>query len=119
MNDPESSVMPNKAGGYAPNDTPTCLTDGTKGFIVDSNVLGCVNETNELVPAVDRTTEMPGEKPDNVLTDGGNAAGSALAGLEERGITVFAPAKSSEPAADSPVRRDDLTQPVFAEARES
>lgn len=112
MNDQESSVMPNKEGGYAPNYTPTCLTDGAKGFIVDSNVLGCINETNELVPAVDRTTDMLGEKPDNVLTDSGNAAGSVLAGLEDRNITAFAPAKSSEPAADSPVRRDDLTQPV-------
>lgn len=49
---------------------------------------------------------------ENVLTDSGNAAGSVLAGLEDRNITASAPAKSSEPAADSPVRRDDLTQPV-------
>ena len=66
--------MPNKEGGYAPNYTPTCLTDGAKGFIVDSNVLGCINETSELIPAVDRPTDMLGEKPDNVLTDSGNAA---------------------------------------------
>jgi hypothetical protein len=55
---------------------------------------------------------MLGEKPDNVLTDSGNAAGSVLAGPEDRNITAFAPAKSSEPTAGSPVRRDDLTQPV-------
>jgi transposase len=112
MNDRESSVMPNKEGGYAPNYTPTCLTDGANGFIVDTNVLGSVNETYELIPSVDRTTEMLGKKPENVLTDGGNAAGSVLAGLEDRNITAFAPAKSSEPAADSPVLREDLTQPV-------
>lgn len=112
MNDPESSVMPNKEGGFAPNFTPTCLTDGANGIIVDTNVLGRVNETDELIPAVDRTTEMLGEKPENMLTDGGNAAGCVLAGLEDRNITAFAPAKSSEPAAGSPVRRDDLTQPV-------
>lgn len=81
-------------------------------FIVDSNVLGCINDTNELVAAVDRTTDMLGEKPDNVLTDSGNAAGSVPTALEDRNITAFAPAKSSEPAADSPVRREDLTQPV-------
>ena len=105
-------MLTNKEGGYAPNYTPTCLTDGAKGFIVDSNVLGCINETSELIPAVDRPTDMLGEKPDNVLTDSGNAAGSVLAGLEDRNITAFVPEKSSEPAADSPVRRDDLTQPV-------
>lgn len=115
MNDRESSVMPNKEGGYAPNYTPTCLTDGTRGFILDTNVLGCVNETHELLPAVDRATEMLGGKPENVLTDGGNAAGPVLAGLEHREITAFAPAVSAEPAADSPVRRVDLTQPVAEE----
>ena len=80
--------------------------------MIDTNVLGCVNETHELLPAVDRVTEMFGEKPENMLTDGGNAAGSVLDGLEQREITAFAPAKSSAPAADSPVLREDLTQPV-------
>lgn len=112
MNDPQSSVMPNKEGGFAPNYTPTCLTDGASGFILDTNVLGCINETHELLPAVDRVTEVFGEKPENMLTDGGNAAGSVLDGLEQREITAFAPAKSSAPAADSPVLREDLTQPV-------
>ena len=90
--------MPNKEGGYAPNSTPACLPDNTQGFIVDSNVPGCVNETKELIPAVDHTTEMLGEKQDNVLTDVGNAAGSVLAGLEKRGITAFAQAMSQEVA---------------------
>jgi len=72
--------------------------------------LGCINETHELLPAVDRVTEVFGEKPENMLTDGGNAAGSVLDGLEQREITAFAPAKSSAPAADSPVLREDLTQ---------
>lgn len=112
MNDPESSVMPNKEGGYAPNYTPTCLTDATTGFIIDTNVLNVVNETHELLPSVDRVTEQLGEKPKIVLTDGGNAAGVVLVGLEERSITAYAPAKSAAPAADSPVRREDLTQPV-------
>ena len=32
--DPDSRVMPNKEGGYAPNYTPTATTDGQCGFIV-------------------------------------------------------------------------------------
>jgi hypothetical protein len=34
--DPESRVMPNKEGGYAPNYTPTATTDSHRGFIVDA-----------------------------------------------------------------------------------
>src|SRR5690349_16287418 len=50
----DSRVMPNKEGGYAPNYTPTTVTDGERGFILDVDVLNSVNEGSELVPAVDR-----------------------------------------------------------------
>lgn len=115
MTDLDSRVMPNKEGGYAPNYTPTCLTDGHRGFILDAAVLNIVNEHSEALPAVDRVTEECGETPDNFLADGGMATGPILDGLETREITAYIPAKSSEPAADSPVLRDDLTQPVAAE----
>jgi transposase len=110
--DPQSKVMPNKEGGFAPNYTPTALTDGASGIILDSNVLDEINESGEALPAVDRQTELCGEAPENFLSDGGNASGVILAGLEERGINAVVPVKSTEPASDNPARRDDLTQPV-------
>ena len=112
MTDMDSRVMPHKEGGFGPNFTPTCLTDGARGFILDAAVTNQVNEHPEALPAVDRTTQMCGESPENFLADGGMATGPIMAGLEERQITGFVPAKSNEPAADSPVWRDDLTQPV-------
>ncbi len=45
------------------------------------------------------------------------STGQVLAGLEKRGITGYIPAGSSEPAAGSPVLRDDLTEPVGEEHR--
>jgi hypothetical protein len=113
--DPQSKVMPNKEGGYAPNYTPTALTDGESGIILDANVLDVVNESGEALPAVDRVTELCGEARENFLSDGGNESGEILAGLEERGINAVVPVKSMEPAADSPALRDDLTQPVPAD----
>jgi hypothetical protein len=110
--DPQSKVMPNKEGGFAPNYTPTALTDGESGIILDANVLDVVNESGEALPAVDRVTELCGEAPENFLSDGGNASGAILVGLEERGSNAVVPVKSMEPAADSPALRDDLTQPV-------
>ena len=112
MTDLESRVMPNKEGGFAPNYTPTCLTDGANGFILDAAVIALVNEHPEALPAVDRATEMCGEKPENFLADGGMATGPILAGLETREITSFVPAEPSTPSLDNPARRDDATQPV-------
>ena len=112
MTDSDSRVMPNKEGGFAPNFTPTCLTDGQSGFILDAAVINEVNEHPEALPAVDRATALCGESPENFLADGGLATGPIMAGLEEREITGFVPVTSNAPALDSPVRRDDLTQPV-------
>ncbi len=115
MTDKEARVMPNKEGGYAPNYTPTALTDGASGIVLDAEVTNTTTEQQEALPAVDRVQESSGKRPECFLSDGGNASGSILEGLDQRGITAVVPVKSSEPAADSAVRRKDLSQPVSKE----
>lgn len=110
--DPESRVMPNKEGGYAPNYTPTATTDGHCGMIVDADVVNEVNETSEFLPSLDRVEEMLGERPEKALTDAGNNSGAVLEGLEQRGIDGYAPAESSQPQPGNPACREDPTQPV-------
>lgn len=110
--DPESRVMPNKEGGYAPNYTPTATTDGHRGFIVDCDVVAEVNEGGLAVGSVDRIEEDFGEKPKKFLTDGGNNDGSIQQQMEERGVEFYAPVELNEPQKGNPARRDDPTQPV-------
>lgn len=112
MNDPESRVMPNKEGGYAPNYSPLATTDGEHGFIVDCDVIAQVNETNEAVPSVDRIAENLGEKPTRFLTDAGNISGAVQHAMEDRGVEFYAPVESSQPQPGNPALRDDPTQPV-------
>ena len=112
MNDPDSRVLPNKEGGYAPHYTPTATTDGNAGFIVDCEVLGEVNETPQAVPSVDRLAENFDRKPERFLTDSGNISGLVQQAMEERGIEFYAPVESQEPQPGSPVLRSDLTQAV-------
>lgn len=115
MNDLESRVMPNKEGGFAPNYTPTALTDGQCGIILDADVCETVNETRKALPAIDAATEMCGELPEDFLADSAMSTGPVLTGLEERGITGYVPTASSEPLPGSPVLRDDLSLPVLQE----
>jgi len=42
--DPDSRVLPNKEGGYAPNYTPMAMTDGHGGFIVSVDVVASTAE---------------------------------------------------------------------------
>lgn len=110
--DPESRLMPNKEGGYAPNYTPTATTDGHCGMIVDADVLNEVNETAAFLPSLDRVEEMLGGRPEKALTDAGNNSGAVLEGLEQRGIDGYAPAESNQPQPGNPACRPDPTQPV-------
>lgn len=110
--DPESRVMPNKEGGYAPNYTPVATTDGHRGFIVDGDVLDEVNESSAAAPSVDRIEETFGQRPEKFLTDAGNNSGQVMQEMEQRGVEFYAPAESHQPQPGNPALRDDPTQPV-------
>lgn len=110
--DPNSRVMPNKEGGYAPNYTPVATTDSERGFIVDCDVLSEVNESPAAVPSVDRIEETFGRRPDKFLTDAGNTSGRLMQEMEEREVEFYAPVESSQPQPGNPALRDDPRQPV-------
>lgn len=110
--DPESRVMPNKEGGYAPNYTPTATTDGHCGFIVDCDVTSDVNESELAVPSVDQIEDTFGKKPEKFLTDGGNNNGHVMQQMEQRDVEFYAPIESSQPQEGNPALRDDPTEPV-------
>ena len=81
--DTDSTVMPNKEGGYAPNYTPVVATDGTADFIVDCDVIAGPNEQNEMLPSVDRIEENFGKKVDNLSADKAFGTGANLEGMED------------------------------------
>ena len=111
--DPDSHVMPNKEGGYAPNYTPVATTDGERGFIVDCDVLAEVNEGPAALPSVDRIEETFGESPERFFTDGGNNSGQIMAGDGGAGRGVLRPGRV-ESAASRATRLSATTrtQPV-------
>jgi transposase len=110
--DPDSKVMPNKEGGYAPNYTPVAATDSHSGMILDCDVINNPNEQNETLPAVDRVQEDLGKAPAAVQADGLFATSANIGGLAERGVEFYTPVESHLPQEGNPARRDDATQPV-------
>lgn len=110
--DPDSKVMPNKEGGYAPNYTPVAATDGEGDFIVDCDVIGGPNEQNELLPSVDRIEENFGRKPETMAADAAFGTGANLEGMEREGVDLYTPVESPSPEEGNPAKRDDPRQPV-------
>jgi hypothetical protein len=110
--DTDSSVMPNKEGGYAPNYTPTAATDGTQNLIVDCDVLAGPHEHAELLPSVDRVEENFERKPGSVSADAAFGTGPNLEGMEARQVDFHTPVESPAPQDGNPAKREDSRQPV-------
>jgi transposase len=110
--DPDSRLMLNKEGGYAPNYTAMAATDGTTGVILVAEVIQGNAEAERIVPMADQIKEDLGQAPENLLADGPYAQGSNIEALEERGIEFFSPLSPSEPCEGNPAFRDDPRQAV-------
>jgi hypothetical protein len=110
--DTDSTVMPNKEGGYAPNYTPVAATDGVANFIVDCDVIPGPNEHNELLPSVDRIQENFGQEIDSLSADKAFGTGPNLEGMEARNVSFHTPVESPAPQEGNPAKREDPRQPV-------
>ena len=110
--DTDSTVMPNKEGGYAPNYTPVAAADGVAGYIVDCGVIAGPNEHTELLPSVDRVEENFGRKPGGVAADKAFGTGPNLQGMEQRQVEFYTPVESPSPQQGNPAQREDPRQAV-------
>lgn len=119
ITDPESRVMPNKDGGFAPNFTPTATVDVDSGLVVSADVSGSINEDKQLVPSIEDVQKKFGleDSPPEVLADGLMATGENLEACRQRGIELYSPIKN-EHDEENPALRDDPTQPVAAADRD-
>lgn len=113
ITDPQSRVLPNKEGGFAPNYTPLATVDVQSGLIVSADVIADADEASHLLKAVaDVTESYELEKPPGaVMADGMMPTGENLAGCAKLGIDLYSPLSRTSHA-DNPAIRDDPSQPV-------
>jgi len=110
--DPDSRVLPNKDGGFAPNYTGMVAADDAAGFIVDASVLPHNVESAETIASLDRVTETFGKAPECLLADSHHALGKNLAEMEKRETEFYSPVASSEPQPGDVAYREDPTVAV-------
>ncbi len=113
VTDPDSALLPNKEGGYAPNYTPMAAVDGQTGFVVDCDCHARADEAPALVATVERIEETFGRKPERAMADSAYGTGSNLAEMESKGVDAYIPVSNdSAPKGENPAVRPDPTQPV-------
>lgn len=119
VTDPQSRLIPNKEGGFAPNYTPLATVDVDSGLIVSAEVISNIDEEKHLIPAIEDVQEQFGldAPPAEVLADGKMATGENLAECAARDISLYSPLPAQNDV-KNPALRDDLTQPVSPEDRD-
>lgn len=115
VSDPESRILPNKEGGFAPNYTPVVTVDGEHGFIIDEEVTNGSAEAPIQRTAVARIEETFDRKPDLMMGDGLYAESETIQVMEEEGIEFLAPVKNVAMAADAETYREEPDQPLAEE----
>lgn len=112
MADPDSRVLPNKEGGYAPNFTPLAAVDVGSNFIVAVDVIAGVTEHTHAQPIVEQIEADFGKRPEQLLGDGHFATGQNIAAFENSGTEFISPLPAADSTHVNPSVRADITQPV-------
>jgi transposase len=84
--DPESRIMKQSNGGYAPSYNVQISTDTAAGVIVGVGVTQAAVDYEELIPAVEHIENNFGRNPDQMVTDGGFTSRSNVIELHQRGV---------------------------------
>jgi transposase len=105
--DPESTIQPNKEGGFAPNYTPMAAVDTHGGYILDADVLADSDEGQATMATVERIAEAHGARPAEFLGDSKYGSGANLAALAERGVEALIPLEGRHDRPDNPAHRPD------------
>ena len=114
--DPDSTILPNKEGGYAPNYTVFATTESKGGFIIDAEVIIGGDESQQTLETIDRIEDSFDERPEILTADTAFSSGENLAGLEEKGVTSYMPQYNRPDQTDNPANREDPSEPVSSEA---
>ena len=110
--DPDSAIMPNKDGGYAPNFNPVAAVDGESGLIVDADVLNEMREGETVIPTVKHIEESFERRPRQFLADSKFATGENLSQLAALEIESLMPVDQTLVPDDNPADRTDPSRAV-------
>ena len=89
--DPESRVMKQPDGGFAPSYNVEIDTDAKSGVVVAVGVVQAGNDFEQLESGIERVEKNLGKTPDQVVTDGGFVSRGNIVAMNERKIEFIAP----------------------------
>lgn len=89
--DPDARVMKQPDGGFAPSYNVQANTDSANGLIVAVGVTQAGNDFEQLVPGVERVEQNFGEKPQQVVADGGYVSRDNIVKMKSLSVDFIGP----------------------------
>lgn len=109
VTDPDSTILPNKEGGFAPNYTAIAAVEAASGAIVSAQIVPGNEEGSSVAKAMEDFSEITGQGPERVLGDSGFASGANLEKIEQKQAAAYMPVACLK---DNPALREDPTKAV-------
>jgi hypothetical protein len=94
--EPEARKMKQPAGGTESSYNVQVATEAQSRMIVSIGVTSDINDTQQLMPTIERVEQASGVEPGIVIADNGYATRSNVEEMSGRGMTLIAPWKDDQ-----------------------
>jgi len=99
QSDPEARVMKQSDGGFAPSYNVQICTEASNKIIVAVETTQAGTDYNELASGIDAVQANTGQRPEQMVVDGGYIKNANIEEAAERGIDLIGPVAASNPEA--------------------
>ena len=89
--DPEARVMKHAEGGFAPSYNVQLNTDAANGVVVAVDVTQAGNDVQQLTSGVEHVEQNLGDKPRQMVADGGYVSRDNIIDMKARGVDFIGP----------------------------
>lgn len=93
VSEPEARNMKHADGGWGPSYNVQVSTEGRSRMVVGVGVTTAANDTQELIPALERVEQTCGGLPHEMIADNGYASRANVEASSERKVELIAPWK--------------------------
>jgi hypothetical protein len=114
--DPESRIMKQSDGGYAPSYNVQVSTDAAHGIVVGVGVSQSASDYGELVGGVERVEKNLGERPRQVVVDGGFTSRENIVAMEEKGVDLIGSLDEYNAQSAGQMRRRGVDEAFYPQA---
>ncbi len=103
--DPESRIMKQPYGGFAPSYNVQISTDAAAGIIVGIEATQDQTDYEQLVPGVNRIEENLGQKPETMVVDGGYISRDNIIAMDEAKVNLIGSIEGGSAQVEAQMKR--------------